>query len=667
MKRLNWLKSLLWATFAAGFVAIVLRVFAGLGATTHLSNFVSWGIWNAIKFSIVPLSGGAFVMAATVYIFGLERFHKLLRLCILTGFLGYSTFATMLFFDIGLPYRIWHPIIYWQHHSVLFEVAICVMSYLTVLALEFTPTALEHRLFARPLFQKIFKLLKSVTIPLVIAGIVLSTLHQSSLGALFLIIPHRLHQLWYSPLVPVLFLTSAVGMGLLVVAVEAFFLEYFLETKAPTDILAPLARAGAGVMILFTVIRIGDQLHRNVLAGAGGGMALMYMLESLLLTGIPALLLISRVRNSRPGLFWCSLSAMAGVVLYRCNVSLLAIDWGQASYVPAWTELMVMFGILSGSFLVFLFLVENLDIYGSGDELEKRNIAEGAIATIRPASNAWVGGAWVDAPRRYSLIAVIAASAAVALLADNVFWGSDSAQSPVLKSRTVKGVSVERSAGPGHEFRFVELEEAAPVDVQSLDLLMIDGNRDGRFVLFPHESHKRELGGENSCEKCHHQRMPFDENTSCHECHRDMYETTDIFDHAFHIEKLQGDPGCVECHADDSTVKTRKMATACSKCHTNILVNGSRVETPEGGTMGLAPGYLDAMHELCIECHRERIAEEPQLCGDAFARCDGCHGIMDGTDLMEFEPYAQSFLISATRKDSNVIKGHQKMGSYRGL
>ena len=667
MKRLNWLKSLLWAIFAAGLVAIALRLLAGLGATTHLSNFVSWGIWNAIKFSIVPLSAGAFVMAATVYVFGLERFHRLLRLCILTGFLGYSTFATMLLLDIGLPYRIWHPMIYWQHHSVLFEVAICVMAYLSVLALEFTPTALQHRLFSWPLFQNIFKILKAATIPLVIAGIVLSTLHQSSLGALFLIIPHRLHPLWYSPLIHLLFLTSAIGMGLLVVTVEAFFLEYFMGIKAPTDILAPLARGGAGVMILFAAIRFADQLHRNVLATAGDGMAFLYALEIVLAVGIPALLFLPKVRQSRAGLFWCSLSAMAGVVLYRCSVALLAIDWGSASYFPALTELLLMFGIIAGSALVFLFLVENLDIYGSGDELMKRRESEGAVATIRPASSAWVGGPWVDAARRYSLIAVIAASAAMGLLASRVMWAAESERSPVLGPRTVKGLSAERPTGLGHEFYFAALKESASVNSQPLELMMIDGNRDERFVLFPHEEHKHELGGERSCAKCHHQNMPFDKNTSCHECHRDMYEPTDIFEHAFHIEKLHGDRACVQCHADGSAAKTRQTATACAECHADMLVAGSRVETPEGKTTGFAPGYTDVLHELCTKCHQEKSAEKPQAFGDMFARCAGCHGTMDGSNLLAFGPYARPPLLSTARVGSNAFQRYQKLGSHRGL
>ena len=265
------------------------------------------------------------------------------------------------------------------------------------------------------------------------------------------------------------------------------------------------------------------------------------------------------------------------------------------------------------------------------------------------------------------MIAVIAASAAMGVLASRVMWAAESEKSPVLGPRTVKGLSAERSTGVGHEFYFAALEESASKNLQPLALLMIDGNRDGRFVLFPHENHKRELGGEGSCATCHHQSMPFDQNTSCHECHRDMYETTDIFEHAFHIEKLHGDPGCVRCHPNDSAVKTRQTSTGCVECHTEMFVADSRVKTPAGGTTGFAPGYMNVFHELCIECHRERSAEKPQSFGDAFDRCDGCHGIMDGSNLLAFGPYAQPSSLSTAREGSNAIQGYQKLGSYRGL
>jgi len=149
--------------------------------------------------------------------------------------------------------------------------------------------------------------------------------------------------------------------------------------------------------------------------------------------------------------------------------------------------------------------------------------------------------------------------------------------------------------------------------------------------------------------------MPFDKNTSCHECHRDMYEATDVFDHAFHIEKLDGNHGCGRCHADSAAVKTRRTAAACVECHTEMAVPGSRVKTPEGGTTGIAPGYMDVLHELCIGCHKEKSEEKPEEFGLAFARCDNCHGMMDGSNLEALEPYAMPPSFSIAREGMNDL------------
>ncbi|MCJ7627424.1 MAG: polysulfide reductase NrfD, partial [Longimicrobiales bacterium] len=205
-RRLTTLKTVLWALVGVLAAVTVVRFAHGLGAVTNLSDAAPWGLWIGFDvMSGVALAAGGFVLAGIVYIFGLERYRPFVRAAILTALLGYAAVAVGLLYDLGLPWRIWHPIFNWQYHSVLFEVAACVMLYLTVLALEFLPVVLEHRLFQGAFFQTILKALKRVSILLVIAGIVLSTLHQSSLGSLFLITPYRLHPLWYSPIIYFLF------------------------------------------------------------------------------------------------------------------------------------------------------------------------------------------------------------------------------------------------------------------------------------------------------------------------------------------------------------------------------------------------------------------------------------------------------------------------------
>ena len=200
----TWIKDGLWVLVFAGLVATVIRFTNGLGAATGLTDSTPWGIWIAFKLCFVALAGGGFTLAAIVYIFHLEKCRPILRRAILMALLGYGSFIVSLIFDLGLPWHIYMPIINWQYHSVMFEIAWCVMLYFSVLTLEFSPAILEHPWFQHPVFQKILHWLHRLTLPLVIAGIVLSTLHQSSLGSLFLMMPHRVDPLWYSPWLPYL-------------------------------------------------------------------------------------------------------------------------------------------------------------------------------------------------------------------------------------------------------------------------------------------------------------------------------------------------------------------------------------------------------------------------------------------------------------------------------
>ncbi len=202
---------------AAGLYATFVRFTQGLGASTHLSDQFPWGIW--ISFDVlcgVMLAAGGFTLTAAVHILNIKRLHSIIRPTILTAFLGYILVSAALMFDLGKPYKIWHPLIMRNPHSVMFEVAYCVMLYTTVLALEFSPIVLEHFHLEKPL-----KVVRAILIPLVITGVILSTLHQSSLGTLYLIVPEKLYPLWYSPLLPVFFFLSAIAVGLAMTIFES--------------------------------------------------------------------------------------------------------------------------------------------------------------------------------------------------------------------------------------------------------------------------------------------------------------------------------------------------------------------------------------------------------------------------------------------------------------
>ena len=184
-----------------GLITAMIRFTYGLGAITNLSDGRAWGLW--ISFDLycgVALAAGGFVTAGVVYIFGLKKYYPIVRSAILTAFLGYLMVVIALLVDLGQPWRIWHIIAYWNPHSPLFEVGWCVLLYTIVLSLEFSPAVFERFNMKLPLHW-----IRTVQIPLIIAGIVLSTLHQSSLGSVLLMMPDKIHPLWFSPILPVLY------------------------------------------------------------------------------------------------------------------------------------------------------------------------------------------------------------------------------------------------------------------------------------------------------------------------------------------------------------------------------------------------------------------------------------------------------------------------------
>ncbi|MBU0704850.1 MAG: Ni/Fe-hydrogenase cytochrome b subunit [Chloroflexi bacterium] len=356
---------------ATGLTVGINRFIQGLGATTNLTDFYPWGLWLGFDVvSGVALGSGAFTMAAIVYIFNLKKYRPILRPAILTGFIGYLLVIMGLLADLGQPHRIWHVIINWNLHSVLFEVGWCVMLYTTVMALELLPIVFErfNKQDSMPA-----QVIHTVTIPLVIAGVTLSTMHQNSLGALFLIMPDKLHPLWYSPILPVLFYVSAIGLGLAMVILESSLSSKAFKRGLEIDILSSLAKAIPYVLGLYLALKLGDL----VLAGDLGLMfegslrSNMFLLELAIQAIIPIVLFsLSKVRKSPAGLLWSSALVVVGTVLNRINVSLIApqVPTGiahlpQPTYFPNWMEFALTIGLLSGGVLLFTLATRFLPIF----------------------------------------------------------------------------------------------------------------------------------------------------------------------------------------------------------------------------------------------------------------------------------------------------------------
>jgi hypothetical protein len=197
----------------------------------------------------------------------------------------------------------------------------------------------------------------------------------------------------------------------------------------------------------------------------------------------------------------------------------------------------------------------------------------------------------------------------------------------------------ERPDEGGHQLTMIAAEYTPPLEAPRVDLMVLDGNRDGRLVLFPHEHHVAKPGEKTSCDTCHHQTLPFSRNSACGQCHRDMYAETDTFVHTSHVAALNGNDGCVRCHDDPTRVKSRDATTRCLECHTDMVAEASRIQLPEEGMTGFAVGYMDAMHGLCIKCHEEKVEQEPLSFRPEFSRCTSCHRDANGSGLRQMAPH----------------------------
>ncbi|MGZ6142496.1 MAG: NrfD/PsrC family molybdoenzyme membrane anchor subunit [Myxococcales bacterium] len=337
----------------AGGLAAVYRLAFGLGAATNLNDAHPWGLWIAADVMAgVALAAGGYCMSAAYYVFGMKKYKPIVRPAILTAFLGYLIVAIGITLDIGKPWAIWHPLVMGQAHSVMFEVAVCVVTYLTVLALEFGPVAAEG--LGK---DKLRKVLTAITYPLVILGIVLSFMHQSSLGALFLLMKGRLSDLWYTPWLPQMFFLSSIAVGLATVQAESILTARSMKRPPETELLAGLGRGAQIALALYLVVRLGDLLWRGQLglAFAGDLAGYMFLLE-IALVAVPMGLYAGGSRLVASAL------VIAGVVLNRFDVNFFAQAGARTSYFPAIAEILVTVGLVSFLVLAYRFLVFRLPV-----------------------------------------------------------------------------------------------------------------------------------------------------------------------------------------------------------------------------------------------------------------------------------------------------------------
>lgn len=373
--KLTFWKAVALIIIAAGLYSVVFRFAQGLGASTNLSDAFPWGIW--IGFDIlcgVGLAAGGFTICAVTHIFNIKKFEPLARPAILTAFLGYVLVIFGLLADLGKPWNIWHAIIMWNPHSVMFEVAWCVMLYTTVLFLEFAPVILE-----RFKLSKLLMIMRRVSIPIMMLGILLSTLHQSSLGSLFLIVPTKMHPLWYSPILPVYFYMSAIATGFAMVIFESYTSARAFNHGIKLDLLSSIAKITCVMLILTAVVRFIDLAILNKLNYLliSSNETYMFYLELFIGTVVPAYLLSQkRFRESRKWLYISAVFVIGGFLLNRINVSITSLT-GSANYnyFPSIYEISITMMLVAVGMVAFRLIIQNFPVFEELHEGEEENEA----------------------------------------------------------------------------------------------------------------------------------------------------------------------------------------------------------------------------------------------------------------------------------------------------
>ena len=352
-----------------GLVLIVIRFWKGLGAVTNLTQEVPWGLW--IGFDVVTgvaFAGGAYVLTFMVYILNMKKYHSIVRITVLNGFLAYVFYAGALLLDLGRPWNVINPIIgnNFGTSSVLFLVAWHFLLYMIAQLIEFSP-AIAEWLGAR----RARKILSGMTIAAVIFGITLSTLHQSGLGALFLMAKDKIHPLWYSEFIPVMFFVSSVFAGLSMVIFEGSISHKVFSDKisekdhhAQNGIIIGLSKICAGTMFAYFFLQLLVFIHGQHWDLINTPMGYWYLLEMIGFVLLPmSLFFIAYRKNNVLLIRIAAILTMLGIILNRLNVTVIGFRWDAAiRYVPTWMELVVTLAVIFTEIWIFRWVVNRLPV-----------------------------------------------------------------------------------------------------------------------------------------------------------------------------------------------------------------------------------------------------------------------------------------------------------------
>lgn len=367
-----------------GLSIAVYRMFVGLGPTTNLTKEFPWGIWISFDLATVALSGGAFTLAALVYVFQFEDLHPATRPTVLAGLLGYSSVMVILLFDLGRWDRFYNVFLHPNLSSALFEVSWCIAAYTLILVYELSPVLLQNSRL-----KGLLPVIKKYTVPIVIIGVTLSTMHQSSLGTMFIIMSPRLHPLWSSMLLPVFFLISSFASGISLVVAGSSVSQWLFGRSLKVKTMAKLSWFIPWILAFYLVIKFGEL----VIAGewdllfSSGFYSVLFWAEITFGALIPiGLFAFRQVRFSRAASLVGALFVMGGTILNRFDVTWFSIaNVSGEVYTPHWMEIAILVGVAAGVVTVYSLVARYFPVY---EETEPHHRPAG----VRPLENASAAG-----------------------------------------------------------------------------------------------------------------------------------------------------------------------------------------------------------------------------------------------------------------------------------
>jgi Ni/Fe-hydrogenase subunit HybB-like protein len=385
-----------WLTliFLVGGAMTLWRLVAGLGATTAMNDGYPWGIW--ITYDVVigtALACGGYAVALLLYILNRGQYHPLIRSAVLTSALGYSLAGIHVILDVGRYWLLWKVIVlphWWNGNSILLEVALCVMSYIVVLWIELSPAFLEKWRDGGPSWlqrfsERLLPIMNKALIWIIALGVLLPSMHQSSLGSVMILAGGKLDSLWHTGWLPFLFLVSCLAMGYAAVVFESTLSSTLLKRPRETKMLGRLAIGIVVTMVIFLVVRFVDlgirgQFGRIFTAGWN---SFFFIIETLLFLAAVLMLLSKRVRTNAGQLFLAAMAMILGGGLYRFNVYLIGFDPGPGwSYFPAVPEFLVTFGFVALEVIAYIAIVKRFPILvGVPPSSAKRSKRAAALAT----------------------------------------------------------------------------------------------------------------------------------------------------------------------------------------------------------------------------------------------------------------------------------------------